>query len=107
MNLHVVFGGFLDDPYVDQVWIVLVLSIIGSLFCLYRYKLGWIIIPVVSVVAAIFLVHFLEPDNYRRILVFSNSMPWLLTITIGSFALPIGATYFSWHESSKKRPGLA
>jgi hypothetical protein len=97
----------LDDPYVDRVWVVLVVSLAGSILCFYRYKLAWLIIPIVSIVAGIFLVHFLEPDNYGRIVVFSNSMPWLLAITIGSFILPVVATYLSWRRISKRRVTLA
>jgi hypothetical protein len=102
MKWHVIFAGMLDDPYVDRVWILLVLSLVSSLLCLYHYKLGYAVITIMGVVSAIFLRHFLEPENYGRITTFSHSMPWLLVATIGSLILPIVAMYFSWRRFRNK-----
>ena len=107
MNSHVIFAGMLDDPYLNDIWILLVLSIVGSLLCFYRYKLGWVIIPIVSIVAAIYLTHALEPENYRRIITLSESMPRIIALIIGSFALPVVATYFSWRKYRNKRAAEA
>ena len=63
MNSHVIFAGMLDDPYIDRVWLLLVLSLVGSLICFYRYKVGYAIIPLIGIVSAIFLRHFLEPET--------------------------------------------
>jgi len=107
MKWHVIFAGMLDDLFIDRVWILLVLSIIGSLLSFYRYKFGYAIIPTIGIVSAIFLKHFLEPETYRQITTLSDSLPRLMVVTIGSFILPIIATYFSWRRFRKNRAALA
>lgn len=107
MKWHVVFGGMLDDPYIDRVWILLVLSLVGSLISFYRYKFGYAIIPIIGIVSAIFLRHFLEPETYRQITTLSGSMPRLIALTIGSFVLPIVATYWCWRRSRNRLAALA
>jgi len=107
MKLHVIFAGMLDDPYIDRVWILLALSLVASLLCFYRYKLGYAFIPIIGIVAAIFLWHFLKPETYRQITTLSGSMPWLMVVTIGSLLLPFVATYFGWRRFHNKRAALA
>jgi membrane protein implicated in regulation of membrane protease activity len=107
MEWHPLFAGMLDDPYLNDIWILVVLSIVGSLLCLYRYKLAWVIIPIVSIVSAVFLIHVLEPEHYRQITTLSNSMPRILTLIIGSLALPVVATCFSWRKHRNKRAAVA
>ena len=107
MKWHAIIAGMLDDPFIDRVWILLVLSIPGSLLCFYRYKFGFAIIPIIGIVSAIFLKHFLEPETYRQITTLSDSLPRLMVVTIGSFVLPIIATYFSWRSFRNKRAALA
>jgi asparagine N-glycosylation enzyme membrane subunit Stt3 len=107
MRLHVIFAGMLDDPYMDYVWLLLLLSLMGALVCFYHYKLGYFFIPVVGIVAAIFLRHFLERDIYRAILQLSDAMPRLLVVTIGSFFLPVVATYSGWRRLRHKPGALA
>jgi hypothetical protein len=58
MKWHPILLGIIDDPYSQNFWILPVLSIVGSLLCVYRYKLGWIVIPIVTIVSIIFLVGF-------------------------------------------------
>ena len=107
MNSHVIFAGMLDDPYIDRVWLLLVLSLVGSMICFYRYKAGYAIIPFIGILSAIFLRHFLEAETYRQITTLSDSLPRLMVATIGSFVLPIIATYFSWRRFRNKRAALA
>ena len=107
MKWPVIFAGMLDDPYIDRVWILLVLSILGSLLCFYRYKFGYAVIPIIGIVSAIFLKHFLEPETYRQITTLSNSLPRLVAVTIGSFVLPIIATYWGWRRLRNQRTALA
>jgi ABC-type phosphate transport system permease subunit len=107
MKWHVIFGGMLDDPYIDRVWILLVLSLVSSLISFYRYKFGYAIILIIGIASAIFLSHFLERETYRQITTLSDSMPRLLAVTIGSFVLPIIATYWSWRRLRNKHAALA
>jgi hypothetical protein len=107
MRLHVIFAGMLDDPYMDYVWLLLLLSLVSALVCWYRYQLGYVLIPVAGIVAAMFLRHFLEPDTYRAIITLSNAMPRLLVVTIGSFILPVVATYLGWRRSRSVPAALA
>ena len=107
MKLPVIFAGMLDDPYIDRVWILLLLSLVGSVLSFYRYKLAYAIVPIVGIVSAIFLRHFLEADTYRQITTLSDSMPRLVVVTIGSFVSPIVATYFGWRRWRNKREALA
>jgi len=107
MRFHVVFAGMLDDPYMGYVWLLLPCSIIGSLICFYRYKIGYVIIPIIGMASAIFLRHFLEPDTYRAITSLSDAMPRLIVLTIGSVVVPIGAMYFGWRRFRNKRAALA
>src|SRR5689334_7920790 len=103
MKSHVVFAGMLDDPYLLYVWLLLPVSIFFSALCLYRYKIGYVIIPVIGIVSALFLRYFLEPDTYRAITTLSHAMPWLIALTIGSVVLPIVAMYFGWRRTGSKR----
>jgi hypothetical protein len=107
MKLHVVFAGMLDDPYMLYVWLLLPCSLIATPICFYRYKLGYVIIPVIAIVSALFLRHFLEPDTYRAITTLSHAMPWLIVLTIGSVVLPIVAMYFGWRRTGSKRAATA
>jgi hypothetical protein len=107
MRLHVVFAGMLDDPYMLYVWLLLPCSIVGSLICLYRYKIGYVIIPIIGIVSALFLRYFLEPETYRQITTLSDAMPRLIALTIGSIALPIVAMYFGWRRFRNKRAASA
>ena len=107
MKLHVVFAGMLDDPYMGYVWLLLPCSIIGSLICFYRYKIGYVIIPIIGIVSALFLRYFLEPENYRQITTLSDAMPRLIVLTIGSVVLPIVAMYFGWRRFRNKRAASA
>ena len=107
MKWPAILAGMLDDPFIDRVWILLVLSLLGSLLSFYRYKFGYAIIPTIGIVSAIFLKHFLEPETYRQITTLSDSLPRLIVVTIGSFILPIIATYFSWRRSRNQAAGLA
>src|SRR5437868_11421731 len=107
MKLHVVFAGMLDDPYMGYVWLLLPCSIIGSLNCFYRYKIGYVIIPILGIASAVFLRHFLEPETYRAITSLSDAMPRLIVLTIGSVVLPLVAMYFGWRRFRNKRPALA
>ena len=103
MKLHVVFAGVLDDPYMDYVWLLLLCSLIGSLICFYRYKIGYAIVLIIGIASAIFLRHFLERDTYRAITTLSDAMPRLIVLTIGSVVLPIVAMYFGWRRLRNKR----
>jgi len=107
MKLHVVFAGMLDDPYMGYVWLLLPCSIIGSLICFYRYKIGYVIIPLIGTASALFLRHFLEGDTYRAITSLSDAMPRLIVLTIGSVVLPIVGMYFGMRRFRNKRPASA
>jgi len=99
MNWRLILAGIVDDPYVDRQWILLVLSCGGAMLCLYRYKLGFLVIPIVAFVAAIFLTHFYEPDVYRRITKIANRTPPPIMATFLSIGLPIAVTFVSWRKS--------
>jgi hypothetical protein len=107
MKLHVVFAGMLDDPYMGYVWLLLPCSVIGSLICFYRYKTGYVIIPIIGIVSALFLRYFLEPENYRRITTLSDAMPRGSLCSIGSVGLRIVAMYFGWRRFRNKRAAPA
>ena len=96
MNWNPILLGIIDDPYTNKFWILPLLSIFGSLFCVYRYKLAYGIIPIVSVASLIFLAGFLEPENYQHITSLSDSMPRTLILIVVSFALPFLGTYVGW-----------
>ena len=96
MKWQPILLGIIDDPYSQNFWILPVLSIVGSLLCVYRYKLGGIVIPILSVVSIVFLVGFLEPENYRHITSLSDWMPRTLVEIAIFFALPFLGTYLSW-----------
>jgi hypothetical protein len=106
MNWHPILLGIIDDPYSNHFWMLPLLSIVGSLLCFYRYRLGWVIVPIVSVVSVIFLVGFLEPENYRHITSLSDAMPRILISIVVFFAVPIIATYFSWRRLTNKLAAL-
>ena len=107
MKLHVVLAGMLDDPYLLYVWLLLPCSIVGSVLCLYRYKIGYVIIPIIGIVSALFLRYFLQPETYRAITTLSDAMPRLIALTIGSVVLPVVATYFGWRRLRDKRVASA
>ncbi len=107
MKLHVVFAGMLDDPYLLYVWLLLPVSILSTVLCLYRYKIGYVVIPMIAIVAALFLRYFLAPDTYRAITTLSHAMPWLIALTIGSVVLPIVSMYFGWRRTVSKRAAAA
>ena len=98
MTSHVIFAGMLDDPYIGYAWVLLALSILASVLCFYRYKLGYGVIPITGIVSAVLLRHFLDPENYGAITRLSNLMPKLIVATIGAVVLPILATYFGWRR---------
>jgi hypothetical protein len=102
MKWQPILLGIIDDPYSRHFWILPVLSIVGSLLCVYRYKLAWGVIPIVCIASIIFLVGFLEPENYRHITSLSDWMPRTL-VEIGIFfALPFLGTYLSWLRLKNK-----
>jgi len=98
--------GIIDDPYSNNLWMLPLISIVGSLLCFYRYKSAWIVIPIVSVVAVIFLAGFLEPENYQHITSLSHSMPRILTSIVVFLALPFVGTYLSWRRTKNRRATL-
>jgi hypothetical protein len=106
MTLHVIFAGMLDDPYIGYAWILLAFSIIASVLCFYRYKLGYGIIPITGIVSAALLRHFLDPGNYGAITRLSDLMPKLIVATSGAVVLPILATYFGWRRFRSRRAML-
>jgi len=103
MTSHVIFAGMLDDPYIGYAWILLAFSIIASVLCFYRYKLGYVIIPITGIVSAVLLRHFLDPENYGPITSLSDLMPKLIVTAIGAVVLPILATYFGWRRFRSRR----
>jgi len=107
MKWNPIILGIIEDAYSNNFWILPLLSIIGFLLCFYRYKLAWIVIPIVSVVSAIFLMGFLERQNYNHITSLSHSMPRIITFIAISFILPVTGTYFSWRKSKTKQENLA
>jgi hypothetical protein len=98
MTSHVIFAGMLDDPYIGYAWVLLTFSIIASVLCFYRYKLGYGIIPITEIVSAGLLRHFLDPENYGTITGLSHLMPKLIVATISAVVLPILTTYFGWRR---------
>ena len=106
MNWNPILLGIIDDPYTNNFWILPLISIFGSLLCLYRYKIAYVIIPIVSVASLIFLAGFLEPQNYRHITSLSDSMPRTLILIAVFFALPFAGTYVGWLRFKNKRSVL-
>lgn len=106
MKWHPIFLGIIDDHYSNNFWILPLLSIIGFLLCCYHYKLAWIVIPIVSVVSAIFLTGFLEPENYNHIQSLSHNIPRIITFIIISFILPFIGTFLSWRKSKTNQTNL-
>ena len=102
MSCHLIVAGIVDDPYLDRMWILIALSIGGSMLCFYRYKIGFIVIPIVTLVASVFLKHFYETDTYRRITTIANRTPRPIVGAITCLLLPIAMTCVAWFKSRKK-----
>jgi hypothetical protein len=107
MKWNPIFLGIIDDTYTNSLWILPLISVIGFLFCFYRYKLAWIIIPIVSLVSAVFLIGFLEPQNYTHIQSLSNNMPRNIATIIISFILPFIGTFLNLRKSKIKQTNLS
>lgn len=107
MNWNPIILGIIEDPFSNNFWILPLVSIIGFLLCCYRYKLAWAVIPIVSVIAMVFLIGFLEPQNYNHIQSLSHAMPRIITFIAISFILPFIGTFWSWHKSRIKQTNLS
>lgn len=102
MNWQLILLGFIDDPYTNHLWLLVLIAMVGTILCFYRYKTGWLIIPIVSVISLIFLRGFLEPENYQHITSLSHAMPRILTMIVSCFVAPIAGTYFGLQKHRKK-----
>lgn len=98
--------GIIDDPYSNNIWVLPVIAVFGTLLCFYRYKLAWVVIPIVSIIAVIFLAGFLEPQNYQHIQSLSHTMPRILTSIAVFTILPIIGTYLSWRRTKNRQAVL-
>lgn len=99
MKWNPIILGIVDDPFSNNFWILPLLSIFSLLVCYYRYKLAWIILPIVIVVFSIFLIGFLEPQNYNHIQFLTHSMPQKIASIIVLLMLPFIGTFFGWRKS--------
>ncbi len=106
MKWNPILLGIIDDPYSNHLWILPLISLFGLLLCYYRYKSAWVVIPIVSLVSAIFLIGFLEPQNYNHIQSLSHNMPRIIASIIVLFILPFIGTYFGWRKSKTKQGNL-
>jgi uncharacterized membrane protein len=106
MKWNPILLGIIDDPFSNNFWIMSLILIVGLLLCYYRYKLAVIVLPTIAVISAIFLIGFLEPQNYNHIQFLSHSMPRIITSIIILFILPFIGTYLGWRKSKTKQNNL-
>ena len=71
--------GMLGDPYTSNILIFPLLGIVGFLLCYFKYKLAWLVIPINSIVCAVFLNYFFTPENYLHI---SLLAPKLIPVSV-------------------------
>lgn len=106
MNWNPILLGVIDDFYSMNLWILPVISVVGLLLCIYRYKLALIVIPAVSIISAIFLAGFLEHNTYVHIQSLSHNMPYNVATIAVSFILPFIGAFLGWRMSKTKQVGL-
>lgn len=94
--------GIIEDPFSTNFWIIVPITVVGFFLCYFRYKLTWIVLPIVMLVCGIFLAGFLEIGNYNHISELSPGLiPKAVFGMIVSITVTIAGAFFGWRRHQK------
>lgn len=98
-----IFLGIIESSFINNFWIIIPITIVGTLLCFYRYKFARIVLPVIFIVCGIFLAGFLELHNYLNNI--ANSKSFVLSRIIFamfiSVLLPAVGAFLGWQRHQK------